>query len=74
VVFDGNSVFEPIISNMTLDCHTAVNILASDTKNIEGRVYGQMVLQLPEDESALTRVKSYLAARNIYFEEEIEDA
>ena len=74
VVFDGNSVFEPIISNMTLDCHTAVNILASNTKNIEGRVYGQMVLQLPEDEAALTRVKSYLDARNIHYEEENENA
>ncbi len=74
VVFDGNSVFEPIISNMTLECHTPVNILASNTKNIEGRVYGQMVLQLPEDESALTRVKEYLGARNIHYEEEYENA
>lgn len=74
VVFDGNSVFEPIISNMTLECHTAVNILASNTKNIEGRVYGQMVLQLPEDEAALTRVKGYLEARNIHYEEEYENA
>lgn len=74
VVFDGNSVFEPIISNMTLECHTPVNILASNTKNIEGRVFGQMVIQLPEDEAALTRVKGYLDARNIHYEEELENA
>lgn len=74
VVFDGTSVFEPIISNMTLECHTPVNILDANTKNIEGRVYGQMVIQLPEDEAALTRVKGYLDARNIHYEEELENA
>ncbi len=72
VVFDGSSAFEPIISNLTLECHTAVNILAANTKNIEGRVYGQMVLQLPEDEGALLRVKSYLDARNIHYEEDTQ--
>lgn len=70
VVFDGNSAFEPIISNLTLECRTAVNILAANTKNIKGKVYGQMVLQLPEDTGALLRVKAYLDAREIHYEED----
>lgn len=70
VVFDGSSAFEPIISNLTLECRTAVNILAANTKNIEGKVYGQMVLQLPEDETTLMRVKAYLTSRGVHFEED----
>ncbi len=70
VVFDGSSAFEPIISNLTLECHTPVNILGANTKNLDGKVYGQMLLQLPEDAGTLQRVKAYLEVRNITFEEE----
>lgn len=74
IVFDGNSSFEPVISNMTLECHTAVNILFADTKNIDGRAFGQMVLQLPEDDTAIERIKTYLKSRNIlYKEEDLDD-
>ncbi|HBD86854.1 MAG TPA: ABC transporter, partial [Clostridiales bacterium] len=47
LIFDGQSAFEPIISNLTLECNTPVNILIANTKSIEGRAYGQMILQLP---------------------------
>lgn len=69
IVFDGNSAFEPIISNLSLECHTAVNILGADTKNIEGRAYGQMLLQLPDDLTAQQRITNYLDTRSIKYEE-----
>ena len=69
LAFDGQSAFEPLISNLTMACHTAVNILGSDTKNIDGKAFGQMLLQLPEDADASDRVKRYLAERGIVFEE-----
>ena len=69
IVFDGNSAFEPVISNLTLECHAAVNILGADTKNIDGRAYGQMLLQLPEDENAQSRIFKYLNTRKIPYEE-----
>ncbi|MDD4774692.1 MAG: methionine ABC transporter ATP-binding protein [Eubacteriales bacterium] len=70
VVFDGNSAFEPIISNMTLECHAAVNILGADTKNIDGRAYGQMLLQLPDNEMSAARIRAYLDSRQIHYKEE----
>lgn len=70
IVFDGNSSFEPVISNLSLECHTAVNILGADTKNIDGKAYGQMLLQLPDDEAATVRIKNYLDSINIKYEEE----
>ena len=69
IVFDGNSAFEPVISNLTLECHAAVNILGADTKNIDGKAYGQMLLQLPEDENAQSRIFNYLNSRKIPYEE-----
>lgn len=69
LVFDGQSSFEPVISNLSLECHTAVNILGADTKNIGGKAYGQMLLQLPDDVGAVTRIKQYLDSRAIPYEE-----
>ncbi len=69
IVFDGQSSFEPVISNLSLECRTAVNILGADTKNIGGKAYGQMLLQLPEDESAVKRIYNFLDTRKIKFEE-----
>ncbi|MGN1121461.1 MAG: methionine ABC transporter ATP-binding protein [Eubacteriales bacterium] len=69
IAFDGQSAFEPLISNLTMACHAAVNILGADTKNIDGKAFGQMLLQLPDDEMAAMRVKNYLTERHVSFEE-----
>ena len=70
IVFDGSSSFEPVVSNMVLACGTAVNILFADTKNIDGKAYGQMLLQLPEDEMAKRKIYTYLSGQNLHFKEE----
>lgn len=69
IVFDGQNAFEPVISNLTVECHAAVNILGADTKNIDGRAFGQMLLQLPTDEASVQRIKNYLDSREITYEE-----
>lgn len=69
VVFDGNSSFEPIISNLIMECKVPVNIMFADTKDIDGQAYGQMILQLPEDALQGDKVIYYLRDRNITVEE-----
>lgn len=69
IVFDGQESSEPVISNLSLECHTAVNIMGADTKNIGGKAYGQMLLQLPDDATSVTRIFKYLDDRGIKFEE-----
>lgn len=69
LVFDGQRSSEPIISNLSLECHTAVNIMGADTKNIGGKAYGQMLLQLPDDESSISRIFKYLSDKGLKFEE-----
>ena len=70
IVFDGYSAYEPVISNLALECHAAVNILFANTRNVDGKAIGQMLLQLPQDETTVLRVKQWLADRKITFKEE----
>lgn len=72
IVFDEKSSFEPIIANMVLDCRAHVNILFADIKPIKGREYGQMVLQLPEEEMQADKIINYLKNKNVNVEELIE--
>lgn len=69
IVFDGKSSFEPVIANMVLECRAQVNILFADTKDIKGQAYGQMVLQLPEDEIQADKIINYLRNKNVNVEE-----
>ena len=69
IVFDGNSSFEPVVSNMVLECKAPVNIMFADTKDVGGKAFGQMLLQLPEEERACARALAYLKAQNVHVEE-----
>lgn len=69
IVFDGNSSFEPVIANMVLDCKAPVNIMYADTKNIDGKAFGQMVVQLPEDDTLAQKMFAYVRARGLSAEE-----
>ena len=71
LTFDGQDATEPMISNMTLECRAAVNIIFANTKTLDGKPYGQMVLQLPEDDRAQARILEYLRQHNIKFAEEV---
>ena len=70
IVFDGKSAFEPIIADIVLNCKAAVNILFADTRTIDGVIYGQMLIQLPDDEAAAERILNYLDGAGVYFCEE----
>ncbi len=69
IVFDGNSSFEPVIANMVLECKAPVNIMYADTKNIDGKAFGQMVVQLPQDENLAKKMFSYVKAKGLSVEE-----
>ena len=69
VVFDGNSSFEPAIADMILNCRVRVNIMGADMKNIDGKAYGQMILQMPDEDVKAQQAIHYLEDRNIIVEE-----
>ena len=51
IVFDGTKSSEPFIANLVEQTGKKVNILSANTRSVGGIGYGQMVLELPEDES-----------------------
>jgi D-methionine transport system ATP-binding protein len=69
IIFDGRTSFEPVIANMVLECKTPVNILFADTKDIDGKAFGQMVIQMPNDETGRKRIMNYLITNQIPYEE-----
>ena len=69
IVFTENSSFEPVIAKMVLECKAPVNILLADTKDINGIAHGQMILQLPEDETLAAKMIHYLQERKLTVEE-----
>lgn len=68
IVFDGQSAFEPVVSSLTIECQTMVNILGANTENIGGRAYGQMLIELPSDPDKVQRIKAYLDKQGIHYE------
>lgn len=70
IIFDGNSAFEPIISSITLECRVIVNILFANTKSIDGRAFGEMILQLPDNEASISGVLAYLDEKGIFYKQE----
>lgn len=73
IVFDGMTPFEPVIANMVLACGAPVNILFANTRAIEGKTVGQMIVQLPEAEDADARIAAYLNTQNVHYEEVADD-
>ncbi len=69
ITFDGNSSYEPILAKTILECKAPVNIMFADTKNIDGKAFGQMIIQLPEDENLSNRVLAYLRTQDIIVKE-----
>ena len=69
LVFDGQASSEPIVANICLECRAAVNIMGADTKDIGGKAFGQILLQLPGDEASAGRIIKYLDSKGCKYEE-----
>lgn len=67
IIYNGSNSSESLLSNMILTCCTPVNILHADTKDIDGKAYGQILLQLPEDESSERKITAYLDANDVTY-------
>ena len=69
LAFDGTKTDQPIVANMVLRCGEAVNILAADTKVIDGKTFGQMIIRLPDDEEAAQKMLEYLDEEQVSYTE-----
>jgi len=67
-LFNGN-LDEPLIANIVEECNILVSIVYADTKVINGKVYGQVVIKLPLEKKDITVLEKYLKLHAINFEE-----
>lgn len=72
ITFSGQSSFEPVIGNVVLQYKTPLNILYADTKNLNGKAEGEMILQLPEDPVTADKMIEYFRQEKLSVEE-LED-
>ena len=68
-VFEGSSADEPTISDLAMQCHVAVNIRYADTREVSGKLFGQMILQLPEDHLQQEKAIYFLQNKGLRVEE-----
>ncbi len=73
VAFNGGSVYEPIISSLTAECGVKVSILAADTRNIDGKAFGTLLLSLPQDPEEAAKALTYLKNQRHLSVEEVSD-
>lgn len=69
IVFDGAAAGQPIISRLVKDCGMDVNILSADIHQLNGKAFGQMLIQKPEEPEELKKVKHYLREAGLNVEE-----
>ena len=70
LTFDGEHSNAPIISEMVLECQAPVNILFADTKEFEGVIHGQMIIELPKDQHQADKIIVWLRNSQIKWREE----
>ena len=73
VVFNGGSSYEPLIASLAIDCGVKVNILGADTRNIDGKAFGSMLLGLPEDPAEAAKALAYIRSQPNVTAEEVPD-
>ena len=73
VAFNGGTAYQPLIASLAIDCGVKVNILGADTRNIDGKAFGTMLLGLPDDPNEAARALSYIRSQPNVTAEEVED-
>ena len=60
IAFNGNTSSDPIIASVALDLGIKVSIMGADTRNVDGRAFGTMLISLPEELAERRKVLDYL--------------
>ena len=73
IAFNGGSSYEPLIASLAIDCGVKVNILGADTRNIDGKAFGTMLLVLPTDPEEAAKAMAYIKSQPNVTMEEVRD-
>lgn len=70
LVFDGNH-YDPVISTMILQTKVLVNIIQANVKTVDSKTYGEMILQIPNDDTSIAKVENFLTSNNVNYQKEV---
>ena len=60
IAFNGNASSDPIIASVAMDLGVKVSIMGADTRNVDGKAFGTMLISLPEELNERRKVLDYL--------------
>ena len=60
IAFNGNASSDPIIASVAMNLGVKVSIMGADTRNVDGRAFGTMLISLPEELNERRRILDYL--------------
>ena len=72
VAFNGTMTEEPVIATLAMEKQIAVSILGADTRNVDGKTFGTLLISLPEDVQQRRTVLDYLNAHQGVSAEEVQ--
>ncbi len=69
VVFGSSNAYEPVLSQMILECGAPVSVLSAQLGTVSGESRGEMVLRLPEDPTTAEKAMRVLIDKGARVEE-----
>ena len=60
IAFNGNASSDPIIASVAMELGIKVSIMGADTRNVDGKAFGTMLISLPEELSERRKVLDFL--------------
>ncbi len=67
LIFNGESSYKPVVAELAVKCGVTANILFADTKNIDGKAYGHMVITVPDEKEITDKLTAYLSSEGVAF-------
>ena len=71
VAFNGTMTEEPVIATLAMEKQIAVSILGADTRNVDGKTFGTLLISLPEEVEKRRIVLDYLNSHQGVTAEEV---
>ena len=73
LAFNGSMVEEPVIASLAAKEQILVSILGADTRNVDGKIFGTMLISLPEEPERKQRALDFLNAYEGVSAKEVEN-
>lgn len=70
LVFNGEHTSTPVISGLALEVQVPVNIIYANMREIEGRAYGYMMIEISDDPDTVKAVCDYMQKKNVVWAKE----